>query len=164
MPRDAPLDQLLLAIEEARRAQTPRSENALKRLVEADGSFTPSKPPEVEWVEFEQLRLGPMSRSRLNGYDTMLIWSPVELWIRFYRYSDHKQAFHLISLLTNESYYVAVDSSDWNSTWKMMEADNSESFPIQRPPSSQMNHSLPGILLSKPLIPLTPLVSSLVSA
>ena len=164
VPKDAPLNQLLIAIEEAKRLQTPRYEKALKRLVEADGSFTPILPPETGWVEFEKLRLGPMKRSRLNEYETHFIWSPVEVWVRFYRSHRDKQVFHLISLLTGESYYAGVDGADWTATMKMMEADNSESFPIQRAPNSQMSITLPALLLSKPLIPITPLVSNVIYA
>jgi hypothetical protein len=164
VPKDTPLNQLLIAIEEAKRLQTPRYEKALKRLVEADGSFTPILPPETEWVEFEQLRLGPMKRSRLNEYDTHFIWSPVEVWVRFCRDHQDKRAFHIISLLTGESYYALVNGSDWISTLKMMEADNSESFPIQRAPNSQMGITLPALLLSKPLIPITPLVANVIHA
>lgn len=105
-----------------------------------------------------------MKRAKLNAYETAFIWSPVELWIRFYRASGNKQVCHLTSLLTNESYYAATDFDDWRCGWKMMEADNSELLPIHRPPTSQMSHSLPAILLSKPLLPLTPLVENLINA
>jgi hypothetical protein len=117
-----PLGMLLEAIKTAKKETQPKSARALDRIMEGEEEWRP--PGDNKWMDFEQMRLGPMQAGHTLTVGLQLIWSPVEVWARFTQVGSYV-ARHVISTLTGESVYVFND-------YVMFEADNSPDYPIIR--------------------------------
>lgn len=147
--RDFSFSDISKAIHLSKKSLETRVQKSLNKIIGSKEEWAPSLID--EWIPFEEMRMKDLRYSIIRDDYLYLVWSPVEVWLRFQCPDASGYGKHIISLLTGESYYTIHDS-------KQIEADDSPSFPKKRASSGILGRRTVEEIYRKATDPISPLI------